>query len=290
MAVLVSGEGRDSFLLAGPNCTKGHPPDNSVARSHDCERSLGTVATPRLTDRGRSNRSSQPGHIGRLSGPLSPRRHGMAPAPPGPMIEILPALLALSASLPGSTATSEALSHPGANARIEAQFEAGDPSSAITLLLYASLEGARDGTLVSSIYREVSYGRLRGKVKLALRPLLPEAGGDEPARAVTAAAGQGMLWPYLLSLYGEQVPLERCTLRKRADKEGLDGDAFEVACRNLDTDRFLAAARAACRQHHLTDTPAAFVSGRRVPSDMTAEQLIRLLEAEHARLQAGAQG
>ncbi len=157
--------------------------------------------------------------------------------------------------------------------------------SAITLLLYAPLEGERSGALVSTLYREVSVGRLKGKVKLAFRPLLPENGGDEAARAVTAAAEQGRLWPYLLRLYGEQAPVQRCTLRRQADLEGLDGDAFDLAYLHPDTDRFLSAARDACKRHHLTDSPGAFINGTRVSSELAAERLVPLLEEEHARLQ-----
>ncbi len=97
---------------------------------------------------------------------------------------------------------------------------AGEPSSPVTVVLYVALEGARSGDLVIALHQEVCSGRLKGKAKLIIRPILVEGGDEDAARAVTAAADQGKLWPFLVRLYGQETPLSRSTLRRCASLVG----------------------------------------------------------------------
>jgi hypothetical protein len=161
---------------------------------------------------------------------------------------------------------------------LDERFVAGDPSSPVTVILYVALEGARSGDLVIALHQEVCAGRLKGKAKLIIRPILVEGGDENAARAVTAAADQGRLWPFLVRLYGQETPLGESKLRRCASLAGMDGGAFDAAVHNPATDRVIAATRCACKKNRLRDEPCIFANGNKLPSNLTLEQIIRLLE------------
>ena len=161
---------------------------------------------------------------------------------------------------------------------LDDRFVAGEPSSPVTVVLYVALEGARSGDLVIALHQEVCSGRLKGKAKLIIRPILVEGGDEDAARAVTAAADQGKLWPFLVRLYGQETPLSRSTLRRCASLVGMDGGAFDAAYHNPETDRVIAATRCACKKNRLRDEPCIFANGDKLPSGLTIEQIVQRLE------------
>ena len=216
------------------------------------------------------------------------------------MNAFLTTLLALSVSVTGLPPKSAGASGDAAPTNVEAgtpdkptdaatrdradpwldeRFVAGDPSSPVTVVLYAALEGVRSGDLVIALHQEVCSGRLKGKVKLIIRPILVDGGNEDATRAVTAAANQGRLWPFLVRLYGQDKPLSESSLRRCASLVGMDGGAYDAAVHNPETDRVIAATRCACKKNHLTDEPCIFANGNKLPAGLTIEQIVKLLEA-----------
>lgn len=168
-------------------------------------------------------------------------------------------------------------------ARLDELFAAGEPSSPVRVVLYVSVGRGGGRELASGLHREVEAGRLKGKVRLALRPLPAQADDDVP-RALIAAARQGMLWTYLVSLRADLWPLHESTLQRAADRSGLDSDGFHLAFRDRDTDLLLDALRRDCAGDRVTAEPSAFVDGRRLRCGPTCEELVAALLAEHARV------
>lgn len=185
------------------------------------------------------------------------------------MIPMQAMLLAVSLSVPAS----------GPAPRLEELLAAGDPSAPVQVVLYVSLDREAQRELASSLYREIEAGRLKRKVRLSLRPVVagPE---DAIARALIAAAGQGRLWPYVLSLGWVGRPLQEPILRRAADRAGLDGDCFDLALQDRETDLLLDG----LRRDRATSTPGAFVGARRLPGALTCDGLVEALLAEHRRL------
>jgi hypothetical protein len=174
--------------------------------------------------------------------------------------------------------SSDSATRDRADPWFDERFVAGEPSSPVTVILYVALEGARSGDLVIALHQEVCAGRLKGKAKLIIRPILVEGGDEDAARAVTAAADQGKLWPFLVRLYGQDTPLSKSKLRRCASLSGMDGGAFDAAVHNPETDRVIAATRCACKKNRLNDEPCIFANGNKLPSGLTTEQIVRLLE------------
>lgn len=177
-----------------------------------------------------------------------------------------------------------ATQEPAARIELDPRMSVGDSSVPVVLVLYACGRSKTCSELVPRLHREVLGGRLRGKVRLYLRPYFPaEEERLACGRAMYAAADQGMFWPYLLHLYEKQGEFKVCLLVKWGLLKGLDGDAFEIAYASARTMERLAAVRREATLNHVDEVPCAFVNGRRVNTKLSADQLIELLEVTSAR-------
>jgi protein-disulfide isomerase len=180
-----------------------------------------------------------------------------------------------------SAASSEQKAKPSFDPR----FCAGEPSSPIVLTLYACGRSERCAKLIPPLYQEVTSGRLVGKVRLNYRPFCTSAdeGSAACCHALVAAARQGAFWPYLLHLYEHQEDFQSCLLKKWADIEGLDGDAFEAALHHPDTTALLAEARREALENEVEVIPSAFIGGHKIPCELTLPALADFLERAYAR-------
>jgi protein-disulfide isomerase len=166
---------------------------------------------------------------------------------------------------------------PSATPCAEAPFQAGVASSPVELTLYLSVDAEAQRQLLASLYREVEAGRLKGKVRLTIRPAVKGDAGCAVARALHAAAAQGMLWPYLLRLCAEGRPPRPCDLRRVADLAGLDGDAFDLALRGPEAGIAVERLRGECARVGVAATPAAFVNGKRLEGSLGCDALVAAL-------------
>jgi hypothetical protein len=181
----------------------------------------------------------------------------------------------------------QTMSLVGSRAKIELNpsFSAGEPSSPVVLALYACGRHERCAKLVPWMYGQVTSGRLKGKVRLYYRPFFPSDQDDASAcaRALVAAAEQGMFWPFLNQLYTKRDSFQRCLLRKWADFTGLDRDAFEIAYNHPRTTDLLQAVRREGLENHVDCVPCAFINGHKVEGELSREGLLDLLEEEYDR-------
>ena len=175
---------------------------------------------------------------------------------------------------------------PTAEIELDPRMSAGDKEAPVVLFVYACGRSKVCAALIPTLYREVVGGRLKGKVRLYYRPYFPVE-QEEPAacgRALVAAAEQGMFWPYLLHLYDKQEDFQLCLLRKWADLEGLDRDAFEIAYGHARTTEKLAAVRREAVLNKVDTVPCAFINGRKVTVSLTTDVLTELLKDEFERV------
>jgi len=77
---------------------------------------------------------------------------------------------------------------PNMATRAAGAFQAGVASSPVELTLYVSVASDAQRELVASLYREVEVGRLKGRVRLAVRPVLTDEADERVVRAIHAAA------------------------------------------------------------------------------------------------------
>lgn len=188
----------------------------------------------------------------------------------------------------GATSTYQRCLSPGPAVKIEldSRFCAGDQNAPVVLALYACGRSEPCAKLIPSLYRGVLSGRLKGKVRLCIRPFFPRPQEDATAcgRALVAAASQGMFWPYLFQLYSHYDTYKLCLLKKWADVKGLDRDAFEVAYVHSTTTETLAASRREGIANKVDKVPTAFINGRKVLCEISVGTLQDLLEEESDRV------
>jgi protein-disulfide isomerase len=165
------------------------------------------------------------------------------------------------------------------------RFRAGDEHAPVVLTLYACGRSDLCADVVPPLVEQVTTGRLKGKARLYLRPYFPTRteGAEACGRAMTAAASQGMLWPYLLHLYAHRESFEQCLLGRWASLKGLDNYAFKAAYESRDTTALLEGVRAEAERNGVDTVPAAFVDGRRVRCPVTVGALVELLLHQHAQ-------
>jgi protein-disulfide isomerase len=169
---------------------------------------------------------------------------------------------------------------PETTIELDPRMSAGQANAPVVLVLYACGRSELCAELIPKLYREVVGGRLKGKVRLYLRPYFPTEADDRAAcgRAFYAAADQGMFWPYLLHVFAHQDDFKLCLLTKWALLKGLDKDAFEIEYASARTTERLAAARREAMMNHVDKVPCAYVNGRKVERQLSADQLVELLE------------
>jgi protein-disulfide isomerase len=188
----------------------------------------------------------------------------------------------------GATTTYQRCLAPGPAVKIEldSRLCAGDENAPIVLALYACGRSEPCAKLIPSLYSEILSGRLKGKVRLCIRPFFPrqEENATACGRALVAAASQGMFWPYLFQLYSHYDSYKLCLLKKWADVKGLDRDAFEVAYNHTTTTETLAASRREGIANKVDKVPTAFINGRTVQCEISVSTLQDLLEEEYDRV------
>jgi hypothetical protein len=168
---------------------------------------------------------------------------------------------------------------------LDDRFRAGLAKAPVTLVIYACPRNEVCAKLVPDLHREVTAGRLAGKVALYYRPFFPP-GNDEAlecGRGLYAAAYQGHFWPYLLHLCLERDHLQKTTLRDWVGSHGLDRCIFDHTCEQPGTAAWLATAHAEGASNGVTSAPAAFLNGRRLQGDLDLETIIDLTEEEFER-------
>ncbi len=168
---------------------------------------------------------------------------------------------------------------------LDDRFRAGEPNAPVVLAIYACGRSPHCAKLAPSLYREISAGSLKGKVRLYCRPFFPTGQDDAAAcgRALVAAADQSMFWPFVLYLYDNQESFKLCMMGRYAEMKGLDRDAFELASAHPRTLEFLAASRLEAAQNKVTKVPTAFINGRKIELELTVETLLDLLGEESER-------
>jgi protein-disulfide isomerase len=168
---------------------------------------------------------------------------------------------------------------------LDDRFRAGPAKAPVTLVIFACPRNEACAKLIPDLHREVTAGRLAGKVALFYRPFFPP-GNDEAlecGRGIYAAAYQGQFWPYLLHLCLESGHLQKATLRDWVGSHGLDRCIFDHTCEQAGTAAWLATAHAEGASNGVTSAPAAFLNGKRLQGNLDLETIVDLAEEEFER-------
>ncbi len=136
--------------------------------------------------------------------------------------------------------------------------------------------------LLPDLYREVTSGRLAGRVALTVRlfPIKSHAHSTEANLAVAAAAGLGKAWEYLLLAYRHFDAYTPEAAERWATEVGLEPSAFASAMSGAPARETLVAGKKEGLKNGVDATPTLYINGRKYLGDLDLETLLDVLEEE----------
>lgn len=136
--------------------------------------------------------------------------------------------------------------------------------------------------LVPALHREVTTGRLAGRVALSFRlfPIKSHEHSTEANLAVAAATSLGKGWEYLLRAYRGFDSFAIPVLTDWAADVGLDRDAFQKAAASSEIREALVSSKREGLRNGVEATPTFFINGRRWQGDLELETLLDAIEEE----------
>lgn len=166
----------------------------------------------------------------------------------------------------------------------------GEPDAPVSVVIYACTRCPFCRVAVLELYREVTEGALKGKVKLHFRPfpLKDHPGSLEGGLALIAAAKLGKFWPYVVKVYENYNAFKPELLAAWAVETGMDRAAFEAAMGDEATREALNRAKQEGIRNRVSATPSLFINGRRYVYDHSIRTILDLIAEEVERLAAEA--
>jgi protein-disulfide isomerase len=163
---------------------------------------------------------------------------------------------------------------------------AGDPGSRVTLVGYLCARCPFCSKITPGIYREVTAGKLKGRVKLLVRPfpIKGHPGSVEGALAMAAAARLGKFWPYLEKLYRNYDVFSPDQLAPWAEETGLPGREFREMMDSPEMIQLVTGSKKEGLKNGVDATPTFFINGKRYYSDYRIDYMVDVLEEEHDRV------
>lgn len=163
---------------------------------------------------------------------------------------------------------------------------AGDPESRVTLVAYLCVQCPFCAKIVPEIYREVTEGKLKGKVKFHVRlfPIKSHPHSVEGALALAAAAKVGNFWPYFLKVYQKIKDYQVDKLIPWAKEIGMEETTFKSIINAEETKILVVESKKEGLRNGVNATPSFFINGRKYYADYTLEYFIDVLEEEYDRV------
>lgn len=163
---------------------------------------------------------------------------------------------------------------------------AGDKASPVTLVAYLCVRCPFCSKLLPKLYKEVTEGQLKGKVKLAVRlfPIKGHKGSVDAGLAALAAQKQGKFFQFMLYAYEHFDDFSPEKLAVWTKDTGLDMTLYEAAVNDPATRLELVAGKKEGVANQVGATPTLFINGRLYRASMTQLILTDILEEEFERV------
>jgi len=163
---------------------------------------------------------------------------------------------------------------------------AGDAQAPVTVVLYACPRCPFCAREVLELYRAVTTGPLKGRVRMYVRmyPLRSHPGSTEAAMAVMAARQLGHYWGFLLELYRNFDHFSVAGLPEQAKASGLDVGRFRELLSNSGLRKSLVESKKEGVRNGVDATPTLFVNGRKYVGDLELNEVIDVLDEEFDRV------
>jgi protein-disulfide isomerase len=147
----------------------------------------------------------------------------------------------------------------------------GDPHAPVEIVVYLCARCPYCARLTPQLYRSITEGDLKGKVKLFVRPfpIRSHRYSTVGAKAMLAAARLGKFWPFLLHLYKNFGTFNPDRLPEYAGKIGLDPERFRVLLTDPEVERTLVSSKKEGIRNQVDATPTLFINRRKYSAELS---------------------
>lgn len=163
---------------------------------------------------------------------------------------------------------------------------AGDPNAKVTLTAYLCARCPYCARLTPQLYKAVTDGTLKGKVKMYVRPfpIRSHPNSTEGGLAMVSAEKLGKFWPFLLHLYNIFDKFDPNKLPDCAASYGMNREEFVKLMADPAMRARLVQSKKEGVRNKVSATPTLFINGRMYSGELDADTVIDVLEEEHDRL------
>ena len=162
---------------------------------------------------------------------------------------------------------------------------AGDANAPVKVVVYACSRCPFCSKVVPALYKEVTAGRLKGKVQLYFKPfpLKSHQYSKEGGLALIAAADLGKFWEFALYLYKNFDLFCVDKLATWAEIQGMDKSRFEQLMNDPKTRKALVDSKKEGLANGVKATPQFFIDGKKYTGFLDIDALVDIMleEAEN---------
>jgi protein-disulfide isomerase len=163
----------------------------------------------------------------------------------------------------------------------------GDSDAPVALVEYACARCPFCSKITPRLHKAIADGALKGKVKLYFKtfPIRSHEHSKEAGLAFMAAAEMGRFWEFALYSYER---FDKFCVKKQPDwakAAGLDQEAFVQLMADPGIRAKLVASKKEGILNKVDATPTFFLNGRKYTGDLTAEEVIDVVEETLDRIQ-----
>jgi protein-disulfide isomerase len=165
---------------------------------------------------------------------------------------------------------------------------AGNPQAPVRVVVYACARCPFCKVQVPALYKAVTDGALKDKVRLYFRPfpLRDHAGSTEGGLAMVSAARLGRFWPFVIKMYERFDSFCPKLLSDWAVEAGMDKAAFEREMADPKNRDALVASKQEGIRNKVEATPTLFIDGRKYVYEAQQEAVVDVLLEEYESVTA----
>jgi glutaredoxin len=156
---------------------------------------------------------------------------------------------------------------------------AGDADAPVQVVVYACARCPFCSKIIPNLYKEVTDGRLKGKVRLFFRafPLKSHQYSKEGGLAMIAAADLGKFWTFTMYMYNHFDSFSVEKLAEWAAIAGMEKEKFTQRMKAPETRNALVASKKEGLVNGVKATPQLFIDGKKYRGFLDIDELVDIM-------------